>query len=165
MEAKEEIIFHPAHSFSSKEQAVFMETEITRVVLAEDHPRVRAGIRTLLQNASDIVVVGEASDGVEALNLVKTLSPDILLLDMEMPRMNGSQVAAILHEEESPVRILALSAYDDRQYIHSMLKNGASGYITKEEVPEILVNAVRGIAKGEKGWFSKRASEKINRLY
>ncbi len=138
-----------------------MEKTITRVVLADDHPKVRAGIRSLLEKTPDIVVIGEASDGIEALNLVERLSPDVLLLDMEMPRMSGSQVASILQEGASPVNILALSAYDDKQYISTMLNNGASGYITKEEVPDILIKAIRGVVKGERGWFSKRAAARL----
>lgn len=135
--------------------------KVTRVILADDHEKIRAGIRDLLKNISDIVVVGEASDGLEALNLVEDLHPDVLLLDMEMPVMKGNEVAARLHENADPVYVLALSAYDDRQYILSMLNNGASGYLAKEDVPAELVNALRGVARGEQGWVSPRLAEKF----
>lgn len=138
-----------------------MDSKKTRVVLADDHAKVRAGIRSLLDGTPDIVVVGEAGDGREALELVEKLSPDILLLDIEMPSMNGTEVAAKLLEKESTVRILALSAHDDSQYVLGMLNNGASGYLTKEEVPESLIHAVRGVAKGEKGWVSSRIAKSI----
>jgi len=138
-----------------------MEPEIIRVVLAEDHARVRKGIRNLLERPADILVVGEASDGFQALKLVQELNPDVLLLDVEMPGMNGNQVAAELRETGSQVRILVLSAYDDKQYIMGMLESGVAGYLTKEEVPEILVTAVRGIAHGEKGWVSQRVASQI----
>jgi DNA-binding NarL/FixJ family response regulator len=138
-----------------------MNSNKTRVVLADDHVRIRAGIRNLLNNTQDIVVVGEADNGLEALQLVETLEPDVLLLDIEMPEMNGNEVAAILTANDSSVRILALSAHDDSQYIIGMLENGASGYITKEEVPDILISAVRSIARGEKGWISQRLEKKI----
>jgi DNA-binding NarL/FixJ family response regulator len=133
----------------------------TRVVLADDHARVRAGIRSLLESTPDIDVIGEAKDGLEALKLVETLEPDVLLLDVEMPRMTGNEVAAKLKEQESSVRILALSAYDDSQYILGMLKNGAFGYLMKEEVPEKLIKAVRSVASGEKDWISSRAADII----
>lgn len=134
---------------------------ITRIVLADDHDKVRNGIRNLLEHTQDILVVGEASNGAEAVKLVETLSPDILLLDMEMPIMNGTQVAMELKRKELPVKILALSAYDDQQYILSMLSLGAAGYLTKEEVPEILIKAIRGIAQGQQGWISRRAANNI----
>jgi DNA-binding NarL/FixJ family response regulator len=137
------------------------DAKITRVVLADDHAKIRAGIRNLLKNISDILVVGEASDGLEALNMVNDLLPDVLLLDMEMPLMNGSQVAARLQQSSSPVHVLALSAYDDRQYILSMLDNGAAGYLTKDEVPDTLVTALRGVAQGQKGWISRRLADKL----
>ncbi len=121
----------------------------TRVVLADDHAIIRSGIRSLLNKAPDIEVVGEASTGVEALRLVRELAPDVLLLDMEMPEMNGLEVARQLRAAGSPVRILALSAYDDKQYILGMLASGAAGYLLKEEAPKIIVAAVRRAAHGE----------------
>jgi two-component system nitrate/nitrite response regulator NarL len=140
-------------------------SKITRVVLADDHEKIRAGIRDILKTTSDIQVVGEASDGLEALHLVEDLVPDVLLLDMEMPLMNGSEVTARLQENASPVRILALSAYDDRQYVLSMLNTGASGYLTKDEVPETLINAVRGVAQGQQGWVSRRLAGKLSPVH
>lgn len=131
---------------------------LLRVVLADDHPIVRSGIRVLLESAPDITVVGEASGGVEALRLVVELVPDVLLLDMEMPDLSGVEVARQLKSAGSPVRILALSAYDDGQYILELLAIGAAGYLTKEEAPEAIVDAVRGVARGEEGWLSRRAA-------
>jgi DNA-binding NarL/FixJ family response regulator len=139
-----------------------LESHLTRVLLADDHPRVRKGMRNILQRCPDIEVIGEASNGLQALEMVEELAPDILLLDMEMPVMNGSQVAARLHQMNSPVQILVLSAHDDQQYIQCMLDAGASGYIIKEDVPEILIDAVKGVARGEKGWISQRVAAKID---
>ncbi len=118
-----------------------------RIVIADDHLSVRMGIRRLLAAASDIVIVGEAGDGAQALNLVEALLPDILLLDVEMPTMDGLKVAAQLRERQSPVRVLALSAYNDRQYILGMLENGAVGYLTKDEAPAVLVDVLRRVAR------------------
>jgi DNA-binding NarL/FixJ family response regulator len=133
----------------------------TRVVLADDHPIVRAGIRRLLEKAADIQVVGEASDGIEALHLVEDLDPDVLLLDVEMPGLRGTEVARRLQVAGSPVHILALSSYDDEQYIRGMLASGAAGYLTKEEAPQTLVHAVRRIARGDQGWISQRVAARM----
>jgi DNA-binding NarL/FixJ family response regulator len=133
----------------------------TSVLIVDDHPVVRAGIRNLLEKAPDIIVSGEASNGTEALTLLKTNLPDVLLLDMEMPGMSGNEVAQAIQKEGLSVRILAFSAYDDKQYIQELLSNGAAGYLVKEEVPEKLVDAVRGVARGEKGWVSRRVAAQI----
>ncbi len=133
----------------------------TKVLLVDDHPIVRTGIRNLLERAAEISVVGEAGDGFEALKLVEELSPDVVLLDMEMPGMNGSEVAIHLKQVGSQVKILALSAHDDKQYILELLANGASGYLTKEEVPEAIIEAVRGVARGEQGWVSRKIAAKM----
>jgi DNA-binding NarL/FixJ family response regulator len=132
------------------------ERDQIRVVLADDHPVVRSGIRNLLERSVGIQVVGEASDGEEALDLVSRKTPDVLLLDMELPKMRGVEVARELASRRSPTRILVLSAYDDKQYIIELLSNGAAGYLTKEEAPEVIVEAVRGVARGENGWVSRR---------
>ena len=134
-----------------------------RIVLADDHPVVRRGIRSMLEKASDLVVVGEAGGGEEALRLVDHLAPDVLLLDMEMPDISGLEVARRLLADGSPVHVLALSAYDDEQYIFGLLDHGAAGYLTKDEAPSTIVEAVRGVARGEKGWISRRVANKLVR--
>ncbi len=134
-----------------------------RIVLADDHPVVRRGIRSMLEKASDLVVVGEAGGGEEALRLVEHLAPDVLLLDMEMPDISGLEVARRLLADGSPVHVLALSAHDDEQYIFGLLDHGAAGYLTKDEAPSTIVEAVRGVARGEKGWISRRVANKLVR--
>jgi DNA-binding NarL/FixJ family response regulator len=133
-------------------------TTRVRIVLADDHPITREGIKKFLINSVGIELIGEAEDGEEALKMAEELSPDVLLLDMEMPKLKGLEVAKRLKENKSPVRILALSTYDDKQYIYGVLAAGASGYLTKEEVPENIVDAVRGVARGEQGWVSRRVA-------
>jgi two-component system response regulator DegU len=129
-----------------------------RVVIADDHPVTRVGIKRFLDKAVDIDVVGEASTGEEALELVEELSPNVLLLDMELPDLKGVTVAKRLKEAGSPVHILALSTYNNKQYIFGLLSIGAAGYLTKEEVPETIVEAVRGVAQGEQGWVSRKVA-------
>ena len=134
----------------------------TKVVLADDHTIVRQSIRNFLEASPEIEVVGEASNGLEAIEAVNHLAPDVLLLDMEMPVLNGIGVVRKLAAAKSPVRVLALSAYEDNQYIHGVLENGASGYLTKDEAPHSIVEAVRRVAQGEKGLLSKRVLKRLS---
>jgi DNA-binding NarL/FixJ family response regulator len=129
---------------------------ITRVVLAEDNEAVRQGIRRLLNKAPDITVVGEATDGLEALKMVHELGPDILLLDVEMPHLSGIEVARRLRKERKRPMILVLSAYDDPQYKVAMLAHGASAYLLKDEAPAQIVEAVRGLTRGKTGLTTPR---------
>ena len=132
-----------------------------RILLVDDHAVVRTGVRRLLEKARDMLVVGEAGDGLQALKMVEALEPDIMVLDVEMPRMNGLAVARQLTDRHSAVKILALSAYDDRQYIQGMLDQGAAGYMIKDEVPDMLLQAIRHIAAVKQPWLSKRAERMI----
>lgn len=136
-------------------------TPSIRIVLADDHPVVRRGIRSMLEKAAGLTVVGEADDGEHALALVDQLAPDVLLLDMEMPGMGGLEVARRLLAGGSTVRVLALSAHVDEQYIFGLLDHGAAGYLTKDEAPTTIVEAVRGVARGEEGWISRRVANKL----
>ena len=132
-----------------------------RVLLVDDHPVVRGGIRDMLDKNLDIEMVGEASTGKEALQLVEDVNPDVLLLDMELPDIQGSLVAQQVQQRYPKVRILALSAHDDSVYVRELLELGAAGYLMKEEAPEAIVEAVRGVAHGEKGWISRRIAAQM----
>lgn len=132
-----------------------------RVLMIDDHPIVRSGIRMLLERSGDIEVVGEAERGDDAVGLIKRLKPDVLLLDMEMPGKSGVEVAREVEAAKLPVRVLALSAHDDEEYIMNLLANGAAGYLTKEEALDTIIDAVLGVANGEEGWLSRRAAARM----
>lgn len=120
-----------------------------RVVIAEDHLMVRAGIQALLENAGDIHVLGEASNGQEAIDAVQELDPDVLIMDIMMPRMNGVQAAENIRERKLPVKILLLSMYSDPGLVHQALQSGAKGYVLKSSASDELLRAVRAVANGE----------------
>lgn len=132
-----------------------------RVILADDHPVVRQGIRTLLEKGGDIEIVGEASTGEEAIRQVNEQHPDVLLLDIELPDVQGLQVAQLIRQLDPHVKILALSAHDDAVYIKGLLESGAAGYLMKEEAPEVILEAVRGIAQGQIGWLSRNVAARM----
>ncbi len=135
-----------------------------RVLIADDHPVVRKGIREILDSAVGISVVGEASGGLQALNMVEELSPDVLLLDMELKDLSGVDVVIKMSEKGLTTRILGLSSYDDREYVSQLLSMGASGYLIKDEVPDTIVEAVRGVARGERGWVSRSVAAKLTQM-
>jgi DNA-binding NarL/FixJ family response regulator len=133
-----------------------------RILLVDDHPVVREGIRRLLQTQDDILVVGEAGDGEQALELTAQLSPDVVLLDMQLPGMNGDLVAKKLLQNRSSLHIIILSAHSDRTFVAKALELGVAGYLTKDEVPATLIAAVRGVARGEYGWISRRVAAQMS---
>lgn len=135
----------------------------TRVILADDHPVIRTGIRALLERSSDITVVAEACNGLEALDLVQREAADVLVLDMAMPGANGVEVTREVSASGRPIRILALSAYNHEKFVSEILAHGASGYLVKDEAPELIVDAVRGVARGEEGWLSRRVAAQVIR--
>lgn len=128
-----------------------------KVLIVDDHSGVRAGIKNLLRTANDMVVVGEGVNGAEAIELVATRDPDILLLDIELPDQRGDMVMRHIHDLQPDMKVLAVSSYSDRDYILGMLENGAAGYITKDEAPMMLLDAIRSIIHSGKSWFSPRA--------
>jgi two-component system, NarL family, nitrate/nitrite response regulator NarL len=128
-----------------------------RVLIVDDHSGVRRGIRNLLQAATDMIVVGEGGNGAEAIELAVTRNPDILLLDIELPDQRGDAVMRRIHNVQPDMKVLAVSSYSDRDYILGMLENGAAGYITKDEAPVMLLDAIRSIINKGISWFSPRA--------
>ncbi len=135
-----------------------------KVLIADDHPIVCKGIRNLLEPATDITVIGEAHSGAEALQLVQSLGPDLVLLDVELTDMSGIDVIRQLNEDKINVRVLGLSSYDDREFISQLLALGASGYLLKDEIPEQIIEAIRGVARGETGWVSRKVAAKLSQI-
>ena len=132
-----------------------------RVVLVDDHPAVRSGIRKILERAGNFQVVGDAKNGKQALKVIHDLHPDVAVLDIELPDIKGYDLARRITDEGLAVNILALSAYANRQYILKMFSSGAVGYITKEEAPSQVAEAIRKIVGGEVGWLSPRAANQL----
>ncbi len=122
---------------------------MVRILLADDHALVRAGIRRILEAEPDLTVVAEAADGAEAVELARSTSPDLVVLDISMPRMTGLQAAREISGRALSVRILMLSMHDDEQYFFSALKAGACGYVLKSAADEDLVAACRAAVRGE----------------
>lgn len=120
-----------------------------RVLLAEDHSMVRAGLHALLERAQDILVVGEASHGQQAIDMVMEQKPDVLVMDIMMPRLNGIQAAEQLRDLKLPVNILYLSMYSDVGLVRQALQSGAKGYVLKTSAGEELLEAIRAVARNE----------------
>ncbi len=120
-----------------------------RVLVVDDHTIVRDGICSLLALVSDIEVVGEASDGKEALRKVRELAPDVVLMDIAMPMINGLEAARRIRKEFPDTKVLALTQYDDREHIFSMIEAGARGFITKFAASSELTVGIRSIHRGE----------------
>ena len=120
-----------------------------RVLLADDHTLVRAGIRGLLQSLAGVEVVGEANDGHEALRLAESLHPEIVLLDVGMPGLNGLEVAARLATLDASVRVVILSMHNSEEYVLRALRAGCAGYLLKGSAVSELEVAVRAVARGE----------------
>lgn len=134
-----------------------MANKQIKALIVDDHPGVRAGIKNLLMSAKDIRVVGEGGNGAEAIELVATKNPDILLLDIELPDQRGDMVMQKIHDMQPDMKVLAVSSYTDRDYILGMMENGAAGYITKDEAPTLLLEAIRSIINKNENWFSPKA--------
>ncbi len=127
-----------------------------RLIIADDHPVFRSGLRTHLEQVPDIDLLAEAATGNEALRLAETLHPDVMLLDLEMPGLSGIEITQHLRDQQSDIHVLILSAFEDEEYIFGVLDVGAAGYLTKQEPLDLILEAIRGVARGETGWLSRR---------
>ena len=128
-----------------------------RVLLADDHKLVRAGVRALLEGLGDVVVIAEASDGAEALDLIAAHRPDVALLDINMPKLGGLEAAARAAGDFPATRVIMLSMHVDAGYVRAAIRAGAAGYLLKDAGASELETAIRAVARGET-YFSPAAS-------
>ncbi len=133
------------------------------VLLAEDHTIVREGLRSLLKLESDIIIVGEAENGREAVALTKKLTPDVLVMDIAMPLLNGLEAARQILLKKTTTKVLILSAHSDDAYVEKVMELGASGYLVKQSAFHVLPEAIRAV-HGGKSYFSPTISKRINTL-
>lgn len=119
-----------------------------RILLADDQAMIRAALATLLETRSDFTVIGQAADGAEAVALARELSPDVVLMDIRMPRMDGLQATRRILAEPTPPRVVVLTTYDLDEYVYDALRAGASGFLLKHAPPEELLLGVRAAADG-----------------
>ena len=139
-------------------------SEITRIVLADDHALVRDGIRSLLETESDLQVIGEASNGKEAIDLVGEVNPDILIIDIRMPVMNGIDAVAELTQNKSSVKTIILSIHDSEEYILKSISSGANGYLLKDTDKSEFIKAIHTVREGGKYFSGDISNVLVNNL-
>jgi DNA-binding NarL/FixJ family response regulator len=120
-----------------------------RVVLADDQPLVRTGLRVLIADAPDLVVVGEAATGAQAVGLVRDIEPDVVVMDIRMPGMDGIEATRMITTDSVATRILVLTTFDDDDYVYASLRAGASGFLVKDMAVEDILTAIRVVAAGD----------------
>lgn len=136
--------------------------EKTKILVVDDHAIMRDGIRALLEHYEDLVIVGEAADGKEALDKIFELKPDLVIMDVTMPRMDGLEVIRRVKSKLPGLKIIVLTQHDNREYILSIIKTGAFGYVPKRAVSSDLITAIRAAQKGEHYLYPSAVSALIN---
>jgi DNA-binding NarL/FixJ family response regulator len=126
-----------------------MPGDVIRVVLADDHAVVRAGLKAVLSTARDISVIGEASNGLEAVGMVERLHPDVVVMDLTMPEMDGTVATKEILAKGNGTRVLVLTMHTEEEYLMPLLEAGAAGYLVKSAADRELVSAVRAVAHGD----------------
>jgi DNA-binding NarL/FixJ family response regulator len=135
--------------------------EQIKVLLVDDHAILREGVHALLAREPDLMVVGEAGDGGEALDQIPRLQPDVVIMDIVMPGMGGLEATRLIRERHPDVRVLILSMYDDHEYVVQIIQAGASGYVLKRVVTEDLVRAIHAVHAGESFLYPPIAAKLI----
>ncbi len=123
---------------------------LIRVVIVDDHPIVRQGIRSVLTNHPDIQVIGEADNASSLFGLLSSLTPEIVLLDIRMPGQSGIEIAQRLKQEKPAIKIIMLTTYDDNEFLFGALRAGADGYLLKSASHQVLADSIRQVARGER---------------
>ena len=131
-----------------------------RVLIADDHALVRLGIHEVLVDTTDIEIAGDASTGIEAQQLVASLHPDVVLLDLSMPGPPASETVTLIRRQAPETRVIVLTAFDDEAYVRSMLAAGASGYVLKDNTTASIADAIRAVMSGAT-WLSARAAHAL----
>ncbi len=137
-----------------------MKTDIYDLVIVDDHKLFRDGIKMLLSNFNHFNVVGEASNGIEFLSLIENKLPDLVLMDISMPEMNGLEATRIALENHPDLKILVLSMFQDQEYYTKMIEYGANGFVLKEAGAEELIDAINTVLKGN-NYFSQELLRNI----
>ncbi|HEY0098350.1 MAG TPA: response regulator transcription factor [Pyrinomonadaceae bacterium] len=120
-----------------------------RIFLADDHAIIREGLKSLIEAQPDMIVVGETDNGRTAWREVKALQPDVVVMDISMPELNGAKATELLKRDCPQTKVLVLTVHNDQGYLHQLLKAGASGYVLKRAAPHELIRAIRAVAGGE----------------
>jgi two-component system, NarL family, response regulator NreC len=133
-----------------------------KVLLAEDHTIVREGLAAMIEKQNDMIVIGQAQNGLEATKLAQTLKPHVVVMDVSMPMLNGVEAAKKIKASDSAIKILALSAHDKREYVIDMIRAGVSGYLLKDCISTDLIQAIRRLMQNESFLSPKIAAIIIN---
>ena len=139
-----------------------------KVIISDDHSLVRDGISAIIKNSpncTDIKIIGEAENGLDAIEKVKTLHPDIVLMDINMPKLGGYEATIELKKTDPSVKVIVLTQYEDKEYIIRFLKVGASGYIPKKAIGEELIAAIRAVHRGETYLHPSIAGQVVDGLF
>ena len=139
-------------------------TEPIRIVIADDHPIVRQGLAAVLEQEEDLIVVSQAVNGLEAVARARELRPDIILMDLQMPEMDGVEAIQKIKEESPEIGIIILTTYDADDYIFRGIEAGARGYLLKDSPPGEVLNAIRSVHKGESLIQPRLASRLLDRF-